>query len=354
MDDVLHTDYLPVRTLVSAGKEYLYFSGTSYLGMARNEALQAYLQEGLSRYGSNYSSTRLSNVQLNIYAEAENYLAALTGAEAALTISSGFLAGQTVIRTLEGSAHFIYGPRTHPALWRRKTDSFDGSFTDWVQQLPEVVEKSKQEHIVILCNSLDPLLAVKYNFDWLQDLPVDKPITIIIDDSHGFGVTGKEGAGIYSEVKVPAGAELMVVTSMGKGLGIPAGLILGKEKTLANFRQSPFFGGGSPAIPAYLYAFLQAATIYPQARQQLLENIRLFQAQLTNPTLLHNIPNYPVFYTPQNQLCPFLYEKDMLISSFSYPSPQSSPITRIILNSLHTPDDLNKLAAAINAFAWNI
>ena len=351
MNDSLYTDYLPGRTLLSSGKEYLYFSGTSYLGMARNEELQKYLQEGLARYGSNYSSTRLSNVQLNIYAEAENYLAALTGAEAALTVSSGFLAGQLVIRTLEGTADFIYGPRTHPALWRQKTDFFDGSFTEWVNNLPERVANSKQENVVILCNSLDPLLAVKYNFDWLEDLPTDKDITLIIDDSHGFGATGKTGAGFFSEVNVPRGAELIVVTSMGKALGIPAGLILGKEKTLAGFRQSPFFGGGSPAVPAYLYAFLKSAAIYPEARQKLLKNIRLWQSQLINPSLFHNFPDYPVFYTPYNQLCTFLYEKDMLISSFPYPTPQSPHITRVILSSLHTPDDLGNLATAVNEFA---
>ena len=354
MDDVLHTDYLPGRTLISSGKEYLYFSGTSYLGMARNEELQAYLQEGISRYGANYSSTRLSNVQLNVYAEAEKYLASLTGAEAALTISAGFLAGQLIIRTLEGTADFIYGPRTHPALWRQKTDSYTGSFEAWIDRLPELVEKSEQENIVILCNSLDPLLAIKYNFDWLEDLPATKNITVIIDDSHGFGVTGKEGAGIFSEISAPAGVELIVVTSMGKALGIPAGLILGKEKTLASFRQSPFFGGGSPAIPAYLYAFLKATNIYPETRQKLLKTIRHFQSQLTDPALFHSITNYPVFYTPHNHLCAFLYDKDMLISSFPYPTPQSPHVTRVILNSLHTPDDISKLAAAINEFAWNL
>ena len=350
MDDSLHTDYLPGRTLLSYGKEYLYFSGTSYLGMARNKELQAYLHEGIARYGSNYSSTRLSNLQLNIYAEAENYLAALTGAEAALTVSAGFLAGQLIIRTLEGTADFIYGPRTHPALWRQKTDFFDGSFTNWIHQLPGLVTKSNQENIVILCNSLDPLLAVKYNFDWLEDLPADRNITLVIDDSHGFGVTGKDGAGVFPEIKVPQGIELIVVTSMGKALGIPAGLILGKEATLANFRHSPFFGGGSPAVPAYLYTFLKSAAIYSQARQKLLDNIQLWQTQLNNPGLFQSIKDYPVFYTPHNQLCPFLYDKDILISSFPYPTPQSPHITRIILNSLHNPDDITKLAAAINEF----
>jgi len=351
MPDFLQTDYLPGRTLLVADKEYLYFSGTSYLGMARNKELQAYLQEGITRYGSNYSSTRLSNVQLNIYAEAEDYLAQLTGAEAALTVSSGFLAGQLVIRTLEPTACFMYGPRTHPALWRQQTDFYNGSFTTWVHHLPEQIANSPEENILILCNSLDPLWAVKYNFDWLNYLPAAKNITLVIDDSHGFGVTGGAGAGVFSEIKVPPPVELIVVTSLGKALGIPAGLILGTAKTVANFRRHPFFGSGSPALPAYLYAFLQSKAIYPEARQKLITNIQHFQAQLTKPNLFQSFPDYPVFYTPDNQLCPFLSEQGILISSFSYPNPDSAAVTRIILSSLHTPDDLTKLATAVNQFA---
>ncbi|MGV3588073.1 MAG: hypothetical protein ACO1OF_13795 [Adhaeribacter sp.] len=114
---ILTSTELPGRTLTANGREYLYFSGTSYLGMSRNQKFQALLQEGFRQYGLNYSSSRLSNVQLAVFAETENYLATYTGAEAALTISSGLLAGQLVVQALAGSGTFIYAPRTHPALW---------------------------------------------------------------------------------------------------------------------------------------------------------------------------------------------------------------------------------------------
>jgi 7-keto-8-aminopelargonate synthetase-like enzyme len=115
---------LPGRTLTVEGKEHLYFSGTSYLGMARNEVFAAYLQEGMKLYGTNYSSSRISNLKLQIFEQAEEYLARFTGAGAALTMSSGFLTGQMLVRLLENKGRFIYAPRTHPALWRTQADFF--------------------------------------------------------------------------------------------------------------------------------------------------------------------------------------------------------------------------------------
>ncbi len=97
---MLVTHHLPGRTIVADGCERLYFSGTSYLGMGHNEAFRALLQEGMARYGTVYSSSRASNVQLAVYEEAEHLLSDLTGAPAALTFSSGYQAGQAATQRL--------------------------------------------------------------------------------------------------------------------------------------------------------------------------------------------------------------------------------------------------------------
>jgi 8-amino-7-oxononanoate synthase len=347
----LITRELPGRSLYTAGKEYLYFSGTSYLGMARNEAFTAHLQEGLKLYGSNYSSSRLSNVQLAIFAETENYLAAYTGAEAALTLSSGFMAGQLVVRTLAGTGTFLYGPGTHPALWLEPPTANNLTFEEWVPQLPVLINAASTEKIYILFNSLDPLRAKKHPLNWLPLLwNSGKNITLIVDDSHGFGVTGPEGAGIYQEIALPPNIRKVVISSLGKALGIPGGVVLAEEETIKMLKKSSFFGGGSPVVPAYLYAFLKSPEIYKQARTQLLANIQSFTSQLHNPELFCSFPDYPVFYIAHNQLYQYLLSQDILISHFPYPTPADSPITRVILNSLHTPLDIATLAAAINKF----
>ena len=350
--DRLYTDHLPGRTLVIDGEEYLFCSGTSYLGIACNEQFRQHLIEGISRYGTNYSSSRNSNLQLAVFEEAEEYLASYTGSEAALTMSSGYLAGQTLVQALQGQGPLFYAPGTHPALWRTVADAPDAAlgYDAWVAKLLQEVKSAAGPHVLIVCNSLDPLLAREYHFSWLSALPEDKRFTLIIDDSHGIGVTGKNGAGISSVLQVPEHVRLIVISSLGKACGIPAGVITGDKQTIEQLKASSYFGGASPAIPAYLYAFLRSTLIFQEARERLYGNIRSFREQLLHPDLFNTFDNYPVFNTRQGELCAYLLAHKVLISSFRYPTPVDEPITRVILNSLHTQEDLERLTSLINQF----
>jgi 7-keto-8-aminopelargonate synthetase-like enzyme len=351
-EERITADQLPGRTLHVNGREYLFCSGTSYLGISRNEAFLACLWEGLQRYGTNYSSSRNSNLQLQVFEEAEHYLTTYTGAEAALTMSSGFLAGQLVAQVLKDEGRFLYAPGTHPALWRSTADAPDAStpFGEWVNRMLQEIPALPDRHLILVCNSLDPLKAQNYSFDWVNALPKDKQITLIVDDSHGFGVTGADGAGIYSQLRGLPGIRLVVVSSFGKAFGIPAGLILGDRQLIDQLRASSYFGGASPAVPAYLYAFLQSEAIFAEARQKLFTNILYFRQRLARPELFSFFEAYPVFYTSEEGLCPYLLQHQVLISSFRYPTPADAPITRVILNSLHTKVDLEKLTELINGF----
>ena len=352
MADKVYTDQLPGRTLVVDGEEHLFFSGTSYLGIPGNEAFSSYLQEGLSRYGTNYSSSRNSNVQLRVFEEAEAYLAAYTGAEAAFTMSSGYLAGQALVQTLRDSGHFIYAPNTHPALWRNPADEVAGDYDAWVGTMLQQVKALSEDHVVLVCNSLDPLKARNHGFSWLSALPVDKQVTLIVDDSHGFGVTGVDGAGIFGQLKarLQPNMRLVVASSMGKALGIPAGVILGDKELVTQLRHSHYFGGASPAIPAYLYAFLQCQEAFREARQKLFSNIAFFLEHLQRPEHFSYFERYPVFGTSHHSLAAYLQEQKVIISSFRYPTPSDEPITRVILNSQHTKEDLQRLTELINNF----
>ncbi len=347
---MVKTNAIPGRTIDVAGEKCLYFSGTSYLGMTRNREFTNLIVEGLHTYGNTYSSSRNSNVQLAIFEEAEYWASTFAHAEAALTMSSGYMAGQVVIRMLEGQGPFLYAPDVHPALWRTPADFIQGRYHEWAGTIQEQVRAVAAHHLVILTNALDPLLALSYSFQWIYDLPDDKEYTVVIDDSHGLGVTGPNGAGIYQQVKAPAHVTLVVVGSMGKALGIPAGLVLSSAAVIEKLRHSAFFGGSSPASPAYLYALVRAQEIYHSARAKLFRNVSQFAAAVQGTGRFQHVLSYPVFYTANNALADRLMAERIMISSFAYPSATDPLITRIIINSLHQPDDINELIQAIHHY----
>ena len=347
---MLTANKIPDRTVECNGKEYLFFSGTSYLAMNSNPEFLNYLVEGMKSYGTNYSSSRNSNFRLKIYEKAEQHIAAYTGAEAALTVSSGYMAGQLTVRALEGKGEFLFAPNTHPALWTNPTDFFYADFEDWTTTLPDKIKASASKEIFIITNSLDPLLAKQYHFDWIASLPEDRKITIIIDDSHGFGITGNDGSGIYSQIKKSVNVKLVVVSSFGKAMGIPGGIILSDAKTIELLKKSPYFNTSSPVAPAYLFAYLKSDNLYEQRRKLLFNNIHHFHTLTDHTSLFKYFENYPVFYTSKNNLYPFLMDREILISSFAYPLPEDDLITRVVINSNHRLEDVDYLANCITEY----
>lgn len=342
------TNSIPARTAIFGSEAWLYFSGTSYLGLSQNLDFQNLIIEGLQKQGTNFGGSRLSNLRLQIFEAAENGLAKWTGAAAALTISSGTLAGQLVIKTLQNSGKFYFAPGVHPALFGEGEYS-NLDFHNWTQFILEETPHLKSP-IVLFSNTLDPLKAKKFDFSWLQQLPNHIPITLVLDDSHGIGITGKDGAGVFSTLQLPENVELIVIASLGKALSIPGGVILGTQNFIQKIWQSPYFGGASPISPAYLHAFLQAKDLYQNRRQILFRNIEIFKSAIEPLNLFQTFDNYPVFYTPENTLADFLQQHKTLISSFPYPTAQSERITRVVLNAAHTEADLTQLLDLLKTF----
>lgn len=342
------TETIPGRTAIFNNEEWRYFSGTSYLGLSQNADFHHLIIEGLQKYGANFGGSRLSNIRLQIFEAAENHLAKWTGAEAALTISSGALAGQLVVKTLQNQGKFYFAPGVHPALFG-EGDYSNLSFDHWTQFILEEAQNLKSP-LILFSNTLDPLKAKSFDFDWIQQLPNHIPITIVLDDSHGFGITGESGAGILPALQIPENVEVIVVASLGKALSISGGVILSSKTFIQQIWQSPYFGGASPIAPAYLHAFLQAKELYKKQRQILFHNIEYFKKATHSLDLFQTFDNYPVFYTLQNDLATFLQQHKILISSFSYPTAQSEHITRIVLNAAHISADLIELIDLLKTF----
>ncbi len=339
-------DHLPSRTIHLNGEEHLFFSGTSYLGMGHQPDFKAALLEGFNQYGTIFSASRNNNVQLKIYEEAEDFMTKWTSSEAALTVSSGLMAGQLVVQNIVNQT-FILAPSAHPAIWQTNTPPqyYFKNFDDFSKKIVGIVERESGA-VVIAANAIDPLHGESYDFSWIKNLPNDKPITLLLDDSHGIGITYTEGGGIFQKIKTLIddrhNIRLIVIASLAKAVGIPGGVILGDKKTITSIRQNPLFVGASPIVPAYLFAFLHAQKTYTAARVVLQKNIQQFTALLSQcPNLpITYLPNYPVFFIQQKDLFDYLLTHKILISSFSYPKATDPPITRIILSALHTEGDI--------------
>ncbi len=339
---------LPNRTVWIDGQEMLFFSGTAYLGLSQNEAFKRLIGQGQAEYGSVYGSSRNGNVQLAVYEQAETKLAAWAGTEAALTLSSGMLAGQAVVRQLMVEGYeFVYSPDVHPAVWHLPViDIPKMNFETWATNI-------KPEHkpkIAIVTNSVDALRGELYDFSFLNNLPDNQSIIIVIDDSHGLGVTGLNGSGIFRQIAQKPNLRLIVTASLAKAMGVAGGVILSDSQTTKSIRSSTYFAGCSPIGPDHLHAYLNADELYEEAQRKLSKNIELFISHVSDLDLFNYTNNYPVFYTERDDLYTFMIQNNVLIYSFAYPKATDKPSTRIIVSAWHEAADILKLGQLCRAF----
>jgi 8-amino-7-oxononanoate synthase len=347
---------IPSRTVQTEKGKYFWFGGTSYLGMPHNTHFQELVKFGLENYGANWGSSRNNPLRLSIYEKAENFLANFGKAPSALTVSSGMLAGQMVLKYLESkfpNALIIYTPRVHPALWGSNYVQNPISFNEFIEKINSQIIEYQSDTITIVADSVSSPHFEKYDFNWVQNLPKNKQINLVIDDSHSLGLMNENGEGVYSTIKHNDNVNLVVVASLNKALGVPAGVIFGKKELRNEISQTAFFSGCSPMSPAFGYACANGEEIYKNALFELRKNIKYFKSSLEKSIEVGNLEGHPAFCFEKEGLHEYLKKKNILIPSFGYPNPSDKPITRLIISSLHSKEDLNLLSNCVNEFYKN-
>lgn len=351
MSEIFTINHLPGRTIGHNGQEHLFFSGTAYLGLAQRADFQALMLDSMRRYGTVFGSSRNGNLRLGVYEEAEAKLAATVGAPCALTLSSGMMAGQVVVNWLRGlNCTFVYAPNAHPALWHEPTVPLSTlSFAEWTAQLPDQLQTIAPGPVAILVNALDAVCSEYYTFDWVNNLPDDRLITLVVDDSHGLGVLNN-GRGIWPQLPRTSTVRLLITASLAKAMGLPGGVVFGDMDTLSAVRKTAFFGACSPMSPACLDGYLRADALYTEGRERLRENLLLAEELLLPTGLFRHATGYPVFFTERDDLYAYLLQNGVVIYSFAYPTTTDRANTRIVISAFHTLEDIRMLAECVGNF----
>jgi len=339
-------DSFPGRELTINDTKYLYFGGTSYLGLQTDTQFQKLLIKGLKKYGTNYGASRKSNIQISIFKKVEAHLATLVGSQDCITLSSGYLAGQLVTQTMNTKYYeYFYAPDTHAALHISSKKHFT-SFEDLNLEVRSHLTKFQSTPVVFL-DSMDTECKNYPDFTALKQLPLDRVI-LVADDSHGIGIVGTNGSGVYQSLKALQPKELLVCCSLGKGFGIQAGAIFGKKQRISEFTNTDLFGGASPAAPANLSTLLQAENIFEEKRALLQQHIQLFISNVKNISQFIFVPNHPAFGFSNTKLATHLEAHDIIITNFNYPTKNAALMSRIVLSAHHTKHDIEHLSEVIN------
>ena len=338
-------EQFPDRTIVVEGKEYLYFGGTSYLGMATHPEYQNLLCNSIRIWGTAYGSSRNSNIKLSIYQKAEALFAKNSGAEAALMVSSGTLAGRLVIDYLSKSnQQFFHYPKTHPAILK---DSSLLLFVDG--KLHPRLTDDIEESVVIAADALLSLEVRPTNFDFLDAISPSKKITLLVDESHSLGIVGAQGHGIFGTIHHPRISQKIMISSLTKAYGCSGGVIAGEENIVQSIQSDAVFISAAGMNPIFLQTFVDGQTLLQQQLNRMRTNLKFFYDDTALPALFKYDLEYPVIYSNSNFIYVYLKSKDMIITNFKYPNYELL-MNRIVITANHTHFDLEKLKSALIEF----
>lgn len=336
----------PNTKVIIKETEYLYFSGTSYLGISNLPKFHKIIFKNIKKWGSSFGSSRNANIKLAIYEKAEKFLTAFFKTEECVSVSSGTFAGLLTLSTLEKIVDsFFYMPKTHPAILPK-----DANPVFEENNLNTLLLNFKKETICIVVDAIAGLETAPFNFDFLNQISSEKKVFLLVDESHSLGVLGENGNGISSKMKVNKNVEIISVSSLTKAFGVNGGVIAGSKKFINLIKENPLFVGSAPMNPAFLESFVEAQGLYKIQRNKLKENCAYVFERVHALNNVRISKNYPVFFVDDENIADFLLSKKVIITSFFYPTISNKKINRVVINANHTKEDLDYLCNCLITF----
>ena len=339
----MNVDKNPERVLHIANQNYLYFGGTAYLGLQGNKEFQDIVCDNIQKWGTSYGSSRLANIALDAYHNCEVFLAKFINAQATVTVSSGMLAGKTVVSELQKTNDVYYHfSCNHEALKTEKSiPFFEGN------KLNSRLLDNKKENIIILSDAV--LSGEVHGFDpkIFDGISVSKKITLVLDESHSLGILSKNGCGLFAEINHPKIIRKITIASLGKALGVTGGVIASDFEFIENIKNNEIFGSSAGMNPAFAAALSQSEHLIKMQHQKLLVNLAKVKMLLRSNKNVIFDENYPLIYPNIDTIYKKFLNQNIIITHFAYPNAAKF-LNRIVVTADHTFDDLEKMCFLLN------
>ena len=215
------------------GRPYLSFTSNDYLGLANHPALAQALAEAAARYGSGSGASHLLGGHSRLHQQLEEALAAFTGRERALLFSTGYMANLAVLTTLAGKGDAILQDKlNHASLLdgglASSADSRRYLHADLVS-LQQHISRCDDKRILV---ATDGVFSMDGDIAPLPDIAAlcrSQGALLMVDDAHGLGVLGAQGAGSCELFQLSQDDVPVLMGTLGKALGSFGAFVAGSR-----------------------------------------------------------------------------------------------------------------------------
>jgi 8-amino-7-oxononanoate synthase len=262
------------------GKKVLMFGSNSYLGLTSHPKVKEAAIRAIEKYGTGCAGSRFLNGTLDLHLQLEEKLAGFVGKESAIVFSTGFQANLGVLSSVTGrNDYIILDELDHASI----IDGSRLSFSKVVKYRHNNMEDLEAKLQALPQSSLR-LIAIDGVFSMEGDIAKLPEIVsladtyganVMVDDAHGLGIIGHQGAGTASHFGLTDKVDLIMGT-FSKSLASLGGFIAGDTDMMEYLKHAArpliFSASMTPAAAASVIAALEIMTSEPEHISKLWDN----------------------------------------------------------------------------------
>ncbi|NWL11407.1 8-amino-7-oxononanoate synthase [Paenarthrobacter nitroguajacolicus] len=249
-------------------------ASNDYLGLATDARLAEAAREAIAKWGTGATSSRLVAGTTELHVELEHALAQLTGMDAALVFSSGYLANLGVTTALGGPGTLIVADeQCHASLidgFRLSRSEVLNFRHNSVQDAADKLANRTQPRALIAVESIYSVGGDAAPLSELLALAEGHDAMLLVDEAHSLGVSGsgsKAGWGAIAGTRLAGHPNVIVTATLSKALGSQGGAVLGslllREHLVNRARSFVFDTALAPPAAAAALAAIGVITAEP-------------------------------------------------------------------------------------------
>ncbi len=276
-------------------------ASNDYLGLSCDPRVVDAAVEALHRHGAGARASRVVCGTMDAHRVLEEQLCLLTGQEAGLVFSSGYMANLGVLTSLGGPGTLIiHDAHVHASLLDGIRLSRSPSIMVDHQDLAAIeaaLAGRTQPRAVVVLESIYSVLGDAADLAAAAQLCATYDALLLVDEAHGIGVAGDGRGGVHA-AGLAGASHVALTATMSKALGAQGGAVLGspqlREHVLNTARTFIFDTALAPASAAAAARATEIVRREPELAGKVLQNAAIIAAGVGVPVAAGPVQSIPV------------------------------------------------------------